>query len=294
MEKNYRIDQELNSILPELSMEDYRELEQSLLIDGYKGAPIMIWGDIIVDGHNRYEICKRNNIPYEVKTVEFESKDDAIQWMVRQQLGRRNLSPLQRIKLVETYRPIYEKRARENQLSGLKQNKNTVSKNSAERNEPKMKIDVRAQCAKDAGISTDTYSKGVKILNSGNSELIKSVENGEKSINKGCNELKAHCEQTKSISDESTKNELHGDTLEFKDKEKTLLQIQSHYKEFLTVFENDITWLTERDFIKRDEDITSKIHSDLRNCFEKFRSIKELMENMKMDELDNNTVEVGK
>ena len=47
----YRIDPELNEVLPKLSDADYKALEQSLLTEGYKGAPIMVWGDIIVDGH---------------------------------------------------------------------------------------------------------------------------------------------------------------------------------------------------------------------------------------------------
>ena len=75
-------------------------------------------------------------------------------------LGRRNLSPIQRIAVAEKYRPIYEKQARENQLSGLKQNHNSVSQNSSKRTEP---IDVRAKLAKTAGVSTDTYSKGKKF-----------------------------------------------------------------------------------------------------------------------------------
>lgn len=77
------------------------------------------------------------------------------------QLGRRNLSPIQRIAVAEKYRPIYEKQARENQLSGLKQNQNTVSQNSSKRIDP---IDVRTKLVKTAGVSTDTYSKGKKIL----------------------------------------------------------------------------------------------------------------------------------
>lgn len=48
-----------------------------------------------------------------------------MEWMLDIQLGRRNLSPIQRIAVAEKYRPIYERQARENQLSGLKQN--TVS-----------------------------------------------------------------------------------------------------------------------------------------------------------------------
>lgn len=110
----YKIDSELNNVLPELSDADYKALEQSLLTDGFKGAPIMVWGDIIVDGHNRYEICNKHNIPFDVKSIEFESKEEAILWMVRQQIGRRTLTPLQRIQIVEKYRPFYKKKAERN------------------------------------------------------------------------------------------------------------------------------------------------------------------------------------
>ena len=81
--------------------------------------------------------------------------------MINTQLGRRNLFPIQRIAVTEKYRLIYEKQARENQLSGLKQNQDTVSQNSSKRTEP---IDVRAKLAKTAGVSTDTYSKGKNFI----------------------------------------------------------------------------------------------------------------------------------
>ena len=65
-----------------------------------------------------------------------------MEWMLDIQLGRRNLSPIQRIAIAEKYRSIYEKQARANQF------------------------DVRAKLAETAGVSTDTYSKGKKILDS--------------------------------------------------------------------------------------------------------------------------------
>lgn len=201
----YRIDPELNDVLPELSNADYKALERSLLTEGYKGAPIMVWGDVIVDGHNRYKICKKHNIPYEVKSVEFESKEEAIIWMVRQQLGRRSLTTLQRIEIVEKYRPFYKDKAKKNQLSGLKQNQSTVSQNSSKRTES---IDVRAELAKDADVSTDTYSKGVKILESGNEELINETLSGQKSINKAFNELKKGADTDKADNTSDPDNEL--------------------------------------------------------------------------------------
>lgn len=87
-----------------------------------------------------------------------------MEWMLDIQLGRCNLSPIQRIAVAEKYRPIYEKQAKKNMSIGGKnyspkegsQNSSTLPKEE--------KIDVRAKLAKTAGVSTDTYSKGKKFL----------------------------------------------------------------------------------------------------------------------------------
>ena len=117
----------------------------------------------------------------------YETKEEVMEWMLDIQLGRRNLSPIQRIAIAEKYRSIYEKQARANQLSGLKQNQNTVSQNSSKRTDP---IDVRAKLAETAGVSTDTYSKGKKILESNNEEVKNAVLSGEMSINAGYNKIR--------------------------------------------------------------------------------------------------------
>ena len=108
------------------------------------------------------------------------------------QLGRRNLSPIQRIAVAEKYRPIYEKQALINKQVAMQEARKKNNKNKSEQfsqNSPitvnDNKVDVRAKLAKTAGVSTDTYSKGKKILDSDNEELKQEVLSGEKSINAG-------------------------------------------------------------------------------------------------------------
>lgn len=301
MSEEYKIDEELQQVMPKLSEEEYAELENSLLQDGFKGSPIIIWQDIIIDGHNRYEICKKHNIPYEVKELEFDSKEEVIQWMIRAQLGRRNLTALQRIKLVETYRPVYVKQAAKNK-SANGGNKKSESEKSATPIKPKEKIDVRAKLASDAGVSTDTYSKGKKILDSNNTELIRQVENGEKSINKAFNEIK-EAEKT-DVTDTDTNNaptenvvideaNVHEEYVS-EDNELVLSQIKQRYKEYLDRFQADIAWLISKDFLQDDEEVTGKIHSDLQNCLEKFKGIKSIMENMQVDDLDGKSIVINR
>lgn len=96
------------------------------------------------------------------------------------QLGRRNLSPIQRIAVAEKYRPIYEKQAKENLVKagnnyGVGKNKKPFQKSE----NPIAPINTTKKLAKTAGVSTDTYSKGKKILDSDNERLKKEVLSGE-------------------------------------------------------------------------------------------------------------------
>lgn len=121
---------------------------------------------------------------------------DAMEWMLDIQLGRRNLSPIQRIAVAEKYRPIYEKQAQENQskAGGDKKSENykkSVVTNSSQviSNNKERNPTVRKILSDAAGVSEDTYSKGKKILDSDNEELKQEVLSGEKSINAGYKEL---------------------------------------------------------------------------------------------------------
>jgi hypothetical protein len=110
--------------------------------------------------------------------------------MINIQLGRRNLSPIQRIKVTEKYRPIYEKKEKENQGTRTDLKNSNILKNSSKSNDNFQPVNVRATLAKTAGVSEDTYSKGKKILDSNNEILKQEVLSGEKSINAGYKEIK--------------------------------------------------------------------------------------------------------
>lgn len=132
-----------------------------------------------------------------VGTLAYKTKEEVMEWMLDIQLGRRNLTPIQKIAITEKYRPIYEKQAKENKQNAMmiarqnnENNKNEqFSQISSTTVDSKNKIDVRAKLAETAGVSTDTYSKGKKILNSNNEKLKQEVLSGEKSINAGYKEL---------------------------------------------------------------------------------------------------------
>jgi len=89
--KQLKIDDEFKNLIRPLYKQEYLQLEANILADGCRN-PITTWNGVIIDGHNRYEICSRHNIPFEVEEIEFDSREEAIAWICANQLGRRNLT----------------------------------------------------------------------------------------------------------------------------------------------------------------------------------------------------------
>ena len=86
-----KVDEEFKSYLIPLKQEEYELLEKSLKEEGCR-EPIITWNGTIVDGHNRYEICRKHGIPFEVQEKQFANREEAIEWIIRNQLSRRNLT----------------------------------------------------------------------------------------------------------------------------------------------------------------------------------------------------------
>lgn len=179
------IDKELRDLLPPLTKEEFSQLEENILKDGCQ-SPIITWNDYIVDGHNRYNICNKHKIEFEELKLAYETKDDIIQWMIDTQLGRRNLTPIQRIAIAEKYRPIIEKKAKENLSKGGGDKKSGLTNSTKAINEP---VNTRDKLARIAGVGQDTYYKGKRILDSDNEEIKDKLKNKEISINKAYNQL---------------------------------------------------------------------------------------------------------
>lgn len=90
------IDREFKNLIPAISDEERQQLEDNIVEFGGARDPLVVWTngdrDILLDGHNRYEICTRLGLNYHVESMEFASRDEAADWIDRNQLGRRNLS----------------------------------------------------------------------------------------------------------------------------------------------------------------------------------------------------------
>ncbi|MCL2814324.1 MAG: hypothetical protein FWD23_06970 [Oscillospiraceae bacterium] len=94
MEKKIIIDEQFKALLPALDAQTYALLEESLLENGCL-HPLVLWNNILIDGHNRYEICQKHEIEFETIDKEFASRDEALIWIITTQVARRNLTPIQ-------------------------------------------------------------------------------------------------------------------------------------------------------------------------------------------------------
>ena len=89
--RELNIDREFRDLIRPLMKDEYRFLEENLLADGCR-EPITVWKGVIVDGHNRYEICNRLGIPFSTQERHFDNREEAVIWICSNQLGRRNIS----------------------------------------------------------------------------------------------------------------------------------------------------------------------------------------------------------
>ena len=90
------VNEELKAYIDPLTADEHDALERSLLAEGCRDA-LVLWGDVLVDGHNRYAICQKHGLPFRtVQSSLFNSLEDVHLWMIDQHLGRRSVSDFQR------------------------------------------------------------------------------------------------------------------------------------------------------------------------------------------------------
>ena len=99
--RQLKIDNEFRDKVPPLTETELKTLEENIVKDGRVLVPIITWNGTIIDGHNRYSIVQKHpEIPFDVVEREFADRYEAIVWICRNQLGRRNLTDEQKSYLI--------------------------------------------------------------------------------------------------------------------------------------------------------------------------------------------------
>ena len=167
-----QIDKEFQGLIPPLTEDEFRQLEANIIADGCRDA-LITWDGILIDGHNRYRVCQENNISFRTEVKEFPDRQEVIEWIIRNQFGRRNLTPFQRAELALRLKPVVEKKAKERQ--GARNDLNIVQKSA-----PSESHKSRDELAAIAGISHDTLKKAEVIKEKGTPEQIQRARGGGK------------------------------------------------------------------------------------------------------------------
>ena len=186
--KDLTVDKEFEDLLPVLTPEESEKLKNSILKYGMLD-PIKIWQEpdtdkwIIIDGHNRYNILKKHKIDwhywqdYKIMT-ELETREDVKQWMLEQQLGRRNLSDAEKYEIAQKFKSVFQRKAKENQSLGGKGIPNLV------------KVNVQEEMAKAIGVSKGSYHKLDRVMQSNNEEVKQKLREKKISTDKAYQEIK--------------------------------------------------------------------------------------------------------
>jgi hypothetical protein len=169
---NITVNEELLAYIDPLTTEERNALERSLLAEGCRDA-LVLWGEVLVDGHNRYDICSKHGILFNtVQNSYFKSMDDVHLWMIEQHLGRRSVSDYQRGVLALRKKAILSARATPPASE--------TPTRTVLATEP---LITRDAIAKEARISSNTVSQIEKIQKSAAPELVAAVKSGTISIN---------------------------------------------------------------------------------------------------------------
>lgn len=195
--KELQIDPELRDLLPPLTTEEYTQLEKNIVDNGFNSNfPIITWNGFIVDGHNRYKICQEHGIEFTDRYISYDSKTELMEWMINTQMGRRNLSPAQRLSIVEKFKKRIqaEAKAKRKNTEGRPTKLNCTPNGEQIQDTPKIHTD--KQIAKMAGVSTGTVARYNQVMKSDKDDIKKKVLTGDLTINAGYAAVREKKEQS--------------------------------------------------------------------------------------------------
>jgi polyhydroxyalkanoate synthesis regulator phasin len=175
---NITVNEELLAYIDPLTPDELDALERSLLTEGCRDA-LVLWGEVLVDGHNRYTLCRKHGLAFNtLQNSSFKSMDDVHLWMIDQHLGRRSVSDFQRGVLALRKKDILGARRQV-----PREEVTTPSDNAPALPQLAEPLTSRDALAKAARISSNTITQIEKIQKSAAPELVAAIKSGTISIN---------------------------------------------------------------------------------------------------------------
>ena len=221
-----QIKDEFKKLIPALSVEEFKQLEQNCLAEGIR-EKIITWNGFIIDGHNRFEIATRWNLEYESESKRFKDENEVKEWMIHNQFGRRNLSNYQRSVLALELESVFSARAKEKEL----ERKTTFHKSEKSNIET---VNTVKEISKVANVSHDTIAKVKVIQATATPEVKAKLSTGEVSINQVYQDIKKEEKKTERLNQiEEIKIKIEEENLTVENKKYHVIAIDPpwNYKE---------------------------------------------------------------
>jgi site-specific DNA-methyltransferase (adenine-specific) len=181
-----QIKDEFKKLIPALTQEEFKQLEDNCLKEGIREA-ILTWNGFIIDGHNRYEIATKWNLDFETKSKHFKDELDVKIWMVNNQFGRRNLQDFVKGELMKALEEFEKQKGKEKQLQTLKKGIETPDLSIIDKTEIH---DTRKIVAEKLGWSTGKKAQFDVVVKKAPEEVKEKLRTGEVSINQVYQEIK--------------------------------------------------------------------------------------------------------
>jgi hypothetical protein len=175
-----KINEDFKKLIPPLTEEEFEQLAKNILEEGGIRDAICTWDGFIIDGHNRHEIAQKHDLEYRTKELEFNDEDAVKEWMVMNQLGRRNLLPYSRSLLALKLEGIFRAKAKVKQSEGG---------GAVKEISPEAVVETRKELAKIANVSDNTITRVKKIEEKAPAELKEKLSNGIVSVNEAYKEV---------------------------------------------------------------------------------------------------------
>jgi site-specific DNA-methyltransferase (adenine-specific) len=192
------INHKFHALIPPMAPEELAQLEANILADGCRD-PLVVWKGVLVDGHNRFDICTRHGLPFKTVDIEFADSDHAELWIRFNQLGRRNLTDDQRAMIGDAVAELESKlamqeRAKAGRAAGGKateeQKSDRLEATAVSKRSDKPKNDrTRAKTAKAAKVSERKMRKA-RAVRKKSPELAAKVEAGEVTLDDAIKQLR--------------------------------------------------------------------------------------------------------
>ena len=165
---NLKIDPEFQSQIPPLTDDEFKQLEENILKEGKLISPLIVWGNTLVDGHNRYEIVQEHpEISFSTMPLPFESRKEVLAWICKNQLGRRNLTPEQKLFLIgkqyEAEKSSHGEARKESHDENGRFHRSSQTDNSGEAMKTCERIAEENGVSKATVLRASKYMKGVEI-----------------------------------------------------------------------------------------------------------------------------------